>query len=235
MIHAHLESKLDSCSFRIKTWLRLTVVFLFQRLVDPIAVKLILKLKMKVLKKCWKKYESKPFSVMRSLRPAIFYLCFPSPLPVRGDFGLHTRPVQVSLLILIIRPTACHTQNILHAPQRVHSKKYTILALLGVARGQKNIISRETKELSLCNKPNTHIFSTWWCKPLIFQTQIFSSNRIQSLKYLRSTVLGYTDIRIRKSEFVAKTQFLSIVDFDCSHLYKYFSNIWVKSRPSLEN
>ena len=111
--------------------------------------------------------------------------------------------------------------------------QYLLCSALPVDK--KNWISRETKELSLCNKPNTHMFSTWWCKPLIFQTQIFSSNRIQSLKYLRSTVLGYTDIRIRKSEFVAKTQFLSIVDFDCSHLYKYFSNIWVKSRPSLEN
>ena len=28
------------------------------------------------------------------------------------------------------------------------------------------------------------------------------------MKYLRSTTLGYKDIEIRKSEFVAKTQFL---------------------------
>ena len=31
----------------------------------------------------------------------------------------------------------------------------------------------ELKELSLCNKLwfyNTYFFSTWWCKPLIFQT-----------------------------------------------------------------
>ena len=45
----------------------------------------------------------------------------------------------------------------------------------------------------------TYIFSTWWCKPLIFQTWIFSSNRIHSLKYLRSTALGYKDIEIRTS------------------------------------
>jgi len=31
---------------------------------------------------------------------------------------------------------------------------------------------------------------------------------INSLKYLRSTTLGYKDIEIRKSEFVAKTLFL---------------------------
>ena len=43
---------------------------------------------------------------------------------------------------------------------------------------------------------------------MIFQTQIIWSNRIHSLKYLRSTTFGSKDIVIRKSEFVAKTQFL---------------------------
>ena len=33
---------------------------------------------------------------------------------------------------------------------------------------------------------------------------------INSLKYLRSTALGYKDIEIRKSEFVAKTQLLCL-------------------------
>ena len=46
---------------------------------------------------------------------------------------------------------------------------------------------------------------------LIFQTWIFSSNRIHSLKYLRSTALDYKDIEIRKSLFVTQTQFLYII------------------------
>ena len=44
-----------------------------------------------------------------------------------------------------------------------------------------------------------HIFYTWWCKPLIFQTWILSSNRIHSLKYIKTTALGCKDIGIRKS------------------------------------
>ena len=67
------------------------------------------------------------------------------------------------------------------------------------------------KELSLLNKIkylNLNIFRFWCCKPLIFQTQIIWSNRIHSLKYLRSATFGSKDIEIRKSKFVAKTQFL---------------------------
>ena len=37
---------------------------------------------------------------------------------------------------------------------------------------------------------NPFIFTTWWCKALIFQTYIIRSNRIYSLTYLRSTTLG---------------------------------------------
>ena len=44
---------------------------------------------------------------------------------------------------------------------------------------------------------------------MIFQTYIIWFNRIHSLKYLRSATFGSKDIVIRKSEFVAKTQFLS--------------------------
>ena len=67
------------------------------------------------------------------------------------------------------------------------------------------------KELSLCPKlkfSNPYIFTTGRRRPLIFQTYI---NRILSLKYLRSTTLGCKDIRIRKFEFVTKTQFLCIL------------------------
>ena len=65
--------------------------------------------------------------------------------------------------------------------------------------------------MSLWNKIqylNLNIFRTRCCKPLIFQTQICWSNRIHCLKYLRSTTFGSKDIVIRKSEFVAKNQFL---------------------------
>ena len=47
----------------------------------------------------------------------------------------------------------------------------------------------EIKKLSLWDKIkylNFNIFGTWCCKPLIFETQIIWSNRIHSLKYLRS-------------------------------------------------
>ena len=69
------------------------------------------------------------------------------------------------------------------------------------------------KELSLWNKIkylNLNIFRARCCKSLIFQTQIIWSNRINSLKYLRSTTFGSKDKVIRKSEFVAKNRFLLI-------------------------
>ena len=68
------------------------------------------------------------------------------------------------------------------------------------------------KELSFYHKLwfyNRHIFSTWWCKPLICQTIIIWSKMIHSLKYLRSPTIKCKDIGIRKSEFVTKTQFFS--------------------------
>ena len=67
------------------------------------------------------------------------------------------------------------------------------------------------KELSDWNKIkylNLNIFRTRWCKPLTFKTQIIWSNRIHSLKYLRYATFGSKDTVTRKSEFVAKTQFL---------------------------
>ena len=70
---------------------------------------------------------------------------------------------------------------------------------------------KNLKELSLWNKIkylNHNIFRTRCCKPLIFQTQIIWSNRIHSLKYLRYATFGSKDLVIRKSEFVAKIQFL---------------------------
>ena len=46
---------------------------------------------------------------------------------------------------------------------------------------------------------------------MIFQTYIIFSDSIHSLKNQKSTTLGCNDIEIRKSEFVAKTQFLLII------------------------
>ena len=74
--------------------------------------------------------------------------------------------------------------------------------------------STSTKELSLCHKLwiyNPYIFGTQCRKSLIFQTYIILSNRIHSLKYLRSTTLESKDIGFRKAEFVAKTQFLCYI------------------------
>ena len=59
------------------------------------------------------------------------------------------------------------------------------------------------------------VFTTNWdvlathCRwPLIFQTIISVRSNILNLKYQRITPLGCKDIKIRKFEFVAKTQFL---------------------------
>jgi len=45
----------------------------------------------------------------------------------------------------------------------------------------------------------------------IFQTRITQSNKIYSLKYHWSTILGCKDFGIRNSEFVASTQFLCLI------------------------
>ena len=74
-----------------------------------------------------------------------------------------------------------------------------------------NVRSVLTKELSFCHKiksSDPNIFATWWCKPVIFQTYIIVSISINRLKNVRSKTLGYKDMEIRKSEFVAKTQLL---------------------------
>ena len=67
------------------------------------------------------------------------------------------------------------------------------------------------KELTLCHKlwfSNPNIFGTQCRKPLIFQTYIFWSNKSHSLRFQRFTTSKSKDIGIRKSEFVAKSQFL---------------------------
>ena len=74
-------------------------------------------------------------------------------------------------------------------------------------------MEKNTEDPSLYNKlkySNHNTFATWqWNKPLIFQTLIFLSNRIHNLKYPRCTTLDCKDKGFRKSEYVARTQFLS--------------------------
>ena len=94
-------------------------------------------------------------------------------------------------------------------------KKLILLLMFSwfIKSTRRKTSKHKSKELSLCHKLKSsghNIFATWWCKPLIFQILIILSLSINSLKYLRSTKLGYKDIEIRKSEFVAKTQLLSL-------------------------
>ena len=66
-------------------------------------------------------------------------------------------------------------------------------------------------KLSFCHKLwfyICHIFSTWWCKPLIFQTIIIWSKMSHSLKYLRSPTIKCKDIWIRKYRVCDKNSIL---------------------------
>ena len=68
------------------------------------------------------------------------------------------------------------------------------------------------KELSFGHKlwfSYPYIFSFQCRRPKIFQTMNYFRSNNDSLKYLRLTPPGCKDIAIWKSEFVAKTQFLS--------------------------
>ena len=70
------------------------------------------------------------------------------------------------------------------------------------------------KELTLCNKlwfSNPYIFGFQRRKPLKFQTMTFVRSNNISLKYQRFTTMGSKDIGIRKSEFVAKSQFIWVL------------------------
>ena len=77
-----------------------------------------------------------------------------------------------------------------------------------------------------------NIFATWWYKPLIFQTQVILSLSINSLKYLRSTTLGYKDIEIRKSESDVCHFGLAVWEAIASkHIYKYiYLYVYCKER-----
>ena len=96
------------------------------------------------------------------------------------------------------------------SPEVLHQADQSWVKPIWVSNERK-LSRKKTKELSLCHKlkfSNPYIFTTGWRRPLIFQTYNIWCNRIHSLKYLRFTTVGYKDIRIRKFEFVTKTQFL---------------------------
>ena len=93
------------------------------------------------------------------------------------------------------------------------SRKWQILIFIMAESFEPKSINRKIckKELSFCHKlkfSNPHTFEIWRCKPLIFHTYIIWTDRSHSLQCQRSTILGSKDIGIRKSKFVAKTQFL---------------------------
>ena len=134
----------------------------------------------------------------------LFYICF-----LKNEFWLSAQldPQNFNICILykftysVLGQILIPTEEI---PNTLISKGWTFFIPL---------LLPESKELSIWNKIkylNPNIFRTRWCKPLIFQfqIQIIWFNRIHSLNYLRSTIFGFKDIVIIKSEFVARSQFL---------------------------
>ena len=84
----------------------------------------------------------------------------------------------------------------------------------------KTLIFDQKKELSLCHKfkfSNPYFFATWWCKPLIFHTLIIWSNRIHSLKCLRSSTLGYKDTGIKNQSLWQRLNFFIWVPLFIGH------------------
>jgi len=72
------------------------------------------------------------------------------------------------------------------------------------------------KGIEFCHKlrfSNPYILATWWCKPLIFQTLAIW---VQSMKYQRSAISGFKDVRIITFEFeVSFLNFLLLQEFIC--------------------
>ena len=65
--------------------------------------------------------------------------------------------------------------------------------------------------IKFCRKPkfyNPYSFAILRCKPLIFQTKIIWSNRIQIFETSNVCKLGCKDKGSRNSEFVARTKYL---------------------------
>ena len=85
--------------------------------------------------------------------------------------------------------------------------------------------------------PKTKFFlSVYLCNLMVqtihqFQTQIFWSNRIHCLKYLRVTTLGCKDIGIRKSELVAKTRLIYLTKTRAGRGWINIKFFYLKSEP----
>ena len=96
-----------------------------------------------------------------------------------------------------------------------------------------------TKELSLCHKlwfSNSYIFAVQCYRHFTFQTMTSVRSNNISLKYQRFTTLGSKDMGIRKTEFVARTQFLYLAallnSFAVCCMYSYLG---VVTNPSTTN
>ena len=87
-----------------------------------------------------------------------------------------------------IRPLSWHSRNLCKSKCRKFKLTFS-----------------KIKNQTILKLYSPYIFVTWWCEYLIFRAFTIWSKKIYSLKYQWST----TNIRIKKSEFVSKTQFLS--------------------------
>ena len=96
--------------------------------------------------------------------------------------------VPTGQLNLPIRPLSWHSRNLCKSKCRKFKLTFS-----------------KIKNQTILKLYSPYIFVTWWCEYLIFRAFTIWSNKIYSLKYQWST----TNIRIKKSEFVSKTQFLS--------------------------
>ena len=73
-------------------------------------------------------------------------------------------------------------------------------------------IKNHCNKLKICN---SFIFATWWCKPLIFKTEIKWSNRIDRLKYLK-----VKDVELQRYKdcgklnfFIEKWEIITFMEF----------------------
>ena len=93
--------------------------------------------------------------------------------------------------------------------------RFTILYKLNIENltvmSRLKVVKQIHKSLSLCHKlkfSNPYIFETQCRRPSIFQTMNSGRSNDLSLKHQRFAPSSCKDIRIRKFEFVTKTQVL---------------------------
>ena len=87
-------------------------------------------------------------------------------------------------------------------------KKYSENSIVNNIRRLGTYFLKERNLLFSANSDFIIPISLDYDKPLKFQTMTFVRSKNISLKYQRFTTLGSKDIGNRKSEFVAKSQFL---------------------------